>query len=543
MAVRYWLLDLTIGGEVFRRTDAPEAQTLTDAAGNAVVYEPGLDALEVPRPHTWEAQIGVVITDDTDWATYGSDIEEGRATLSRWTEGTAPELAIVVADGHARDIEWGEQGEGLALTVAVDATDSDFLLGPQSVMDAKTWPTGEVLPAPYLPDDSAGSPYVLPIGYPGHAPTIGGPYTVVPIVLCEVTDNTPLSDAHDRLFLASGRIDADAVRITNAAKANYTASDLPPATVDDLLGALCTYTDFQTDGALKDTKGETTSYYAGYQNDATYGGGLLDPYAAGAPLRGAGTLIRWALRRTGQRLRVDWGDLDRHLSWFDGYKIDTWVNDPEVRGLEWLDATVLPLVPHRWVQTPRGLSLRPWRWTATAQDAIAHYTAPADGERTSSLRVSNAGRRTNEVTVRYRPMRAAGLYRSARMLTAQAGNLSMLPGASEDTRIQPDQIAAASQKRYGVHPLTVEVPQTWDDGTAGRHARDLIWAHALPHTSVTWRMHDAAAERHQPGDVVLLTDSDLGMSERVALVESVTVGAPTGPLIEYILPHALLGAA
>lgn len=41
------------------------------------------------------------------------------------------------------------------------------------------------------------------------------------------------------------------------------------------------------------------------------------------------------------------------------------------------------------------------------------------------------------------------------------------------------------------------------------------------------------------GDVVLLTDDDLGLAERVALVESVTVGDDQ-PVLGLVLPHRLV---
>lgn len=542
--MRVWLLELTVGGEVFRRTDAEDAVAVVDAAGTTWVYEPGLSELAIPRPDAWDVQVGLTLEDDEAWYTLGADIEESPCTLRRWAAGELLEEAEVVAMGRARDVEWGEQGEGLSLTVAVAAVDSDFILSPQARIDAQTFPTGEILTAPYVPEASAGVPYLIPIGYPGHAPDLGGPYTVVPTMFCDVTNDTPVSDRSNRMFLSEGAITASTVAVADAKRGSYTVSDLDVATSDDLLGVLFSYTDFTADGTLKPTSplGEQNfAFYVGYQNDATYGGGLVDPYDDDAGvLWGVGSIIRWVLRRTCSRLPVDFEDVERHRAWFNRYRIDSWVNDPDMRGLDWLESVVLTMAPHRWVMTPRGLSVRPWRWMATAEHAVAHLRAPADVERATSLRVANPGLRYNEITVRYRQMRARGVFRSSRVLTAQADTLSAAPGPSSDDRILGHALAWASQRRYGAVPLGVDLEHCWDDSTAAQRARDLLYEHAMPHTRVTYNAKGTAWEWLQVGDVVLLTDAEVGYSERVALVEGVTIGDSAGPSLELVVLHPLV---
>lgn len=537
--MRYWLLDLHVVGEVRRRTDAPDALVVTTAAGGELLYEPGLAELVASRPGL-EVSIGLTIEDAATWHTYGPALEESPVELRRWWTGAPWEQAELIAVGVARDVEWGEPGEGVALTLAADAADSDPLLSPQARIDDATWPSGEVLTAPYVPEASAGAPYVLPIGYPGHAPTLGGPFSIVPAVFCDVTNATPISDVANRLLLAEGRIDAGAVSVGDSERGTYVASTLSTATTRDLLGRLVTYTDFTDDGTLKPTSplGEQRfAFWVGYQNDATYGGGLLDPYGTGV-LRGAGSVIRWVLRRTCSHLRIDWEDVERSVPWFDGYNVDTYFNDPEMRGMEWLESVVLPMVPHRWVTTARGLSIRPWRWRATRADAVAHLVAGVDVERASSVRTYAAGDRWTEVTVRYRPMRSGANWRSSRTLTAQPGRLTRTPGAAEDSRILSSPIALAAQRRRVV-PVTRDLPAVWDDATALRIAEDMLLRHALVHEAITYQAQSDAWERLQVGDVVLLTDDAIDHAERIALVDDVPVGADLGPALALVLTAPL----
>ncbi len=540
---RRWLLEVDLGGRIRRWCSGS-----SDVTTGGFVWRAAIADLSLSRPSEEAFSVSFDLPDDTDWGgllAVGVVLEERLGTLYRWTEGQAFATADVWATGRARNVQAGEASDGLAFVLAMDAAaDSDTLLIPQSRIDLTTMAPD---PVNHVRADSDGIVYPVVIGYPGHHPDVGTPWNVVPVVIRN-QQYAPTTGDTEILF-SEGECDAASILVSNA-EAGHDTMTFAPTTKTDDLGALITVGTFT--GAGETAPGDTTtvSYWAGYQEDTTYGGGILDPYGPGV-LKGAGQAIRWAMRRSAGRLRFDHGDFDRFVGWFDAYRIDTYCNDQDLKGWAWVRDVVLPMLPHRLVQTGRGLSVRPLVWACSTTHSVMVLEQGRNVDRDGRSRRWDPGAPpANEVTVEYRQNRGGGRFLSRRTLTAQYERPSrLLFAAGVDSRVYPHPLAVASQRAYsaagtdGIYPVTLQLPHVWHDETAELVAATILQARALPHQRLTYTGQDAAIETLYRGDVVTLIDAEMSYTAGVAaIVDDVRVGG-AAPEADLIVPHPLVRGA
>ena len=556
-----WLLDVEIDGRTYRYTSAASAQQVTTDTGLSYLYAAGMSDLRLTSANESAA---VQIIDGTDWAALfsaGASMEGGRATLRRWWYGLTHEQAHVWAAGIAKGAEYGERGEPFIFTIETGATvDTDPILPAGALAlkplhfgpDRTGGPTYDVYP------EALGLPLPLVIGYPGDM----GNDTSRAVVPCILTDwtGTPAADMdNNRVSVSIGRVDASTVYVVEKDKfplgPTYTAS-IAYGTKDSNTGEVAntfdvSYFDFSgTDsdgnparslspGAGSDSKAE---FLAGFKPSS--GGGISNPYAAGT-LSGAGDVIVWALRRSGGSLPVDYDNLEQLRERLNEYRIDLWINDVEIRALEWLRSNILPILPVVETSTDKGWALSYIDWEANEADALGTLTADRDIFRASSARVINADDLVSHVTVTYRPSDAAhtpfGGYLAQVSLTPDLylkADTSAL--GFQDNPSYPDRIAKISAARYGLRKTEIQIDQTWEDATALRIARDVLKAQGLAILGVTYQAATDTLERARVGDVWLLTDEGMGWTERIAIVTEINVGGNEPPALTFALPDPLL---
>ena len=560
-----WLLDVEIDGRTYRYTSAASGQQVTTDTGLSYLYAAGMSDLRLTSANESAA---VQIIDGTDWAALfsaGASMEGGRATLRRWWYGLTHEQAHVWASGVAKGAEYGERGEPFIFTVeAAASADTDPILpaGALALKPLHFGPDRSGGPTFSVYTEAEGLPLPLVIGYPGD---MGNDTSraVVPAILTDWTTSSTPSDLDTcRCSVSIGRVAATTVYVEERDQfpngPTYTAT-IAYGTKDSNTGEVAntfdvSYFDFSgTDSAgaaarsiVPGTGSDSKAHYlAGFKPST--GGGIANPYAAGT-LSGAGDVIIWALRRSGGSLLVDYDNLEELRETLNEYRIDLWINDIEIRALEWLRSNILPILPVVETSTANGWALSYLDWEANEADALGALTADRDIFRASSARVINAGDLVSHVTVTYRPSDAAHT-----PFGGYLAQVSLTPGlylkadtsalGFQDNPSYPDRIAKISAARYGLRKTEIQIDQTWEDATALRIARDVLKAQGLAILGVTYQAATDTLERARVGDVWLLTDQGMGWTERVAIVTEINVGGNEPPALTFALPDPLLKRA
>lgn len=511
-AAAHWLLELDVHGRVYRWAEAPVS--VATVAGDTLRYAEGLDAdltLPLVEEGTLSRRVQLRVEDDTDWPlleSRGQSPHRAPAVLRWWREGQTLEDARVVIRGLALVSSVGVKGEGLSLTITRDPSIRPrYMLPAGATARNPTWP---VRGTTSLAQVISGQYYPLVIGYPGDDGS-AVPEPVVPALMVEYSPGI----VNTGLLLGLGRLEigASGARIHNAtlgAESSYTTVQ---HTEDDL-GRAVTLAYLPGGGALGTPR---DAYYCGYASG--WVGGIRSPFRAGV-LRTATDVIRWALLRSGRQ--VDDARIASYAPILDRYRVDTYVNRP-LDYLEWLEAAVLSWLPVIVAESGDGIYVRPIQYDATAEDAVAHLIEGQGVERVGQLQRLDDDP-VNEVTVEFRKGRD-NAYLGRITLTAQAGALSgddpLL--TTTDAEILPSARARRSQSYYGeVYRETVTLDHTWDRSTALLVAETVLARRAVPRRAVSYE-GGSELDSLMPGDVVIVTDAELYLSEAPAIVGEVTL--------------------
>jgi hypothetical protein len=409
-------------------------------------------------------------------------------------------------------------------------------------------------------EGTEGAPFPIVIGYPGEKQDASD--TTWPIVPCVLTDYfaATFPPGEDSRCVASvGTLAATSIEVrflgevfAAAQGEKLSARSISYATIPthdgsgpvDLFVSYFDFTGTMVDpsvtagNALPPFQDRSVEYYAGFKVSA--GGGIKNPYGDGT-VAGAGDVVLWAMRSAAGDLMVDYDELETIRERLNHYRIDSWINDPEVRALEWLRGNVLPLLPVVEISTLNGWALAYFDYAANEKDVIDVLEAGRDVERSSPAAVINAQEIANHVTVQYRPTGTGRGFLSQVTLTGDLYYEGDVSASGEiDNPTYPHKTAQISQARHGVRRAEFEAAQTWDDSTALRIAQDVLRVRGLALVGVTYEGLTDALERARVGNVYALTDPAMGWTERIAIVYDVTVGGGQPPTITFALPDPLL---
>lgn len=291
----------------------------------------------------------------------------------------------------------------------------------------------------------------------------------------------------------------------------------PVTQVTDLLGRTVSVTTSTGVGVFV----EDAEWYVGFSTSASYGLGVKH---RGEAIRGAGSVLRWALERYVDVL-VDWGRFEAIAHKLDAYKIDTYLNTA-TNVWEWVQGELLPLLPITLREGPDGLYPSLVKWEATARDAVDRLDASRGTGRV--VRTSALAERADiytEIAIEYRPGGGdQSRWHSRRIMTSAARRVQIAPASVDDERVLGSQLLSDAQLVYGVRPLTLQAACVWDDDTAVRILRDRVARHGWPRRAVSYEGGEEF-ERRRIGDVVTLTDPELHLEDAIALVEDVSPGS------------------
>jgi len=513
----------------------------------------------------------------------GHRLEGATGTLALWREGQTYEQRRVRLIGRVQDPEYGSRYEPIDFTLADEVWQTDIETPPLGLeVTGATWP--DTLQDTYfagwsgtLPDffssltsEDLNLPYPVVFGKPGRTSGLSDPAWEGSIAVHISRDRgSPGGAAADPgpvIVIAGHRVLAETVylyteSISNAtwnyhkgtftpgrpadngflvehwtdARGNIVAV-CPGVARSDTSGAESTtvngvvvntlgsnYPSIQLDDisyrTYSDENGGTlyVPIYVGWydRTRSDEGGGMVGD--DGELVRGAGDVLTYLLRQTG--MQVDAGRCAAAASLLNDYKIDCAI-DARVNIWEWLSANLLPLLPCSIATGPEGLYPVLWRYDARADQA--RWTIDVDADPT----ISRAGR------VKIDSSKVANRFRIDFCRNRRTDEPMQYRGL--DATYDPDEpsvrgsyLCAVSQARYrssrdsGVREKQLDTSIIWDVATADAILAVQARAYALARRTVSYVVGGERWDAIERGDIVTITDSEIGLEAQVAMVREV----------------------
>ena len=498
-----YLLELRYASRVFRWSSG-ERVTVSSADGDLqfdsglpIDWTDGSDLLSIDSQQRSISFDALYLPDDVDIAELvaaGYDLAAATGEVSIWAPGRTYEERILLLSGRVLAPVYGSRDEPIAFTVEERLyDDASLLIEPTARVTKETWPNAD--PA------MMGRAYPIVIGKPGRfeeadgteAKTLGSPALLV--------------DVAAKQFLVAGHhTAATTVRIINVTKGE--ARDETIELSVDGLGREVTIIDGSGTG-LSVVEGD--EYWCRWDD-----GQALAGESSTAAIRQAGDVLQYILNRS--TLRVDQGALSSVLRLLNRYRLDCYIDDPEVSAWDWVTDNLLPLLPVSVVGGADGLRVIVFRHDARALDAVDHIVAGPQ-----ALRVSSVGYVLDE------PVQRVQVDYAPRGGTTESLRSVILSGDPTEPGAGTHRALRASAQRYpgALRTMRVETQIVYDGATAQLIASTLASMYGLARREVTYELDPARFGTLEAGQVVTLTDSEVFFNEAIALVQSIAWSSTT----------------
>lgn len=252
----------------------------------------------------------------------------------------------------------------------------------------------------------------------------------------------------------------------------------------------------------------------------TGGGAMLRPTSA--LLTGATTPAQLPVRTAGELIeRQLWtnGDCDRGRTaaavGLLPHRVDGYY-DAQVSPIEWLKSNVLPIFPVSLNRGPRGWYPVVWRgWLASGEPVEDFSVSRADLVRVGDLVADGSDNVINEVRVRF------GLDADLREYRRQLTVTGEVVGTPSPSRVHNELAGFSFQLLGAVLAKAVDTEIVYQRATASQIAAWMLARWALPSWVGEYDLHQRHRYKVAPGDVILLTDSEMGLDAQPASVEQV----------------------
>jgi hypothetical protein len=497
-----WVLRVTFGGKDVYFSGNALTITRDASTDPAIVTHGGLD--DAPFERAWDlfttspspTSISISIIWPESFAALVEDDHDpaaGTGELSLYTSGTW-EKRWKILTGRLEGIEYGGADEPVTFRLtSTAAEDRRQIPAADARVTAASWLTHH--------SSSGNRYYPLVFGSPGLFTTADGTETKTSgseALIVEYTAGQVV-----KLLIADGEVEASTVRIFD----------------EDMAGESRSVTT-ETDGNGRTVSTVSMSGSALDLTDLEWmvcwdsGGGMYDA-SRSAALERAGDVVWWLLDQSG--LDVDTGRTRAAVAALNSVKIAGYVDDALSPFEVFLDH-LAPLLPVSIASGPEGLYPVVWNMDATTEDAVAHIEAGPGVIRQGRVTYSRTAEAVrNEVRFDYAQRARTGEPRRAVTINGQ--------GIDGESDILPSYYADVSQRRYGLQVEDLDTRFIYEDASARRIALWKLRELAFPHRQVTYTVGQERAAL-EPGAVVTLTDSDLSISNRVCLVQSVTLDLP-----------------
>lgn len=520
-----YLLELRLHGTPYRFGSIP--LRIAKADGTVTTWQEGLVAVE-GLPRSADSAAITISGGSVHWAllaSRGQDLASGRATLYRWWAGQTLEQAEIVLDGAVDGPEWGDFNEPMTFTLQVEPWKDRALL-PSSTMriDESTWPvdTSAVVDEP-----ARGAQYPIPIGRPGAAAwdiydelvEDGSVIAASPAYLVEYSESGIARDL-SKLLVSGVPVQASTVWVVDTSDGLVEARTVQYAS--DLRGRRIAYVDFASATVIRAIEGH--EYAIAFPPDH---GGVWDSEMQ-SYARGAGSVLMLLYGSLLSRIEpglavgmpIDRGRMAAQRAYLDQFAIDAVIRDT-TSVHDWVSRELAPFLPITWVRGQGGWYWQAWRWDATSEQAIAHLdTGTGRVKRLSRIKAVSSDDTYSQFRLEY-GCGADGAPLRRRILAAEAD--------PNDSRVRPSwrcwQARAKEQYRSGgsLAEWAETAQAIQDDATADRIVEWLAARYATPPSEATYE-GGPELESLQIGDVVLVTDADMYLDRRVALVRDIVPG-------------------
>jgi len=539
-----WLLEFVAEGRTFRY-----ATRTVEVDGH--VFAGGLAPFTRSLGRGADQQAIQIDDEQADWAGLelaGLDLERASCRLWWWYPGQTLDTALYVLSGLAENVEHSDPGALSRVVFTLNAaTRARRYPEPSRAVDDTTWTVQTTAGGIIIGEHSWGQVVPTVFGYPGSGDAnaqIRAAVPVLPVDFNGASGNTPAVSTpptFSKLLLAPGPIDAAQVRVWDADDTSgvngAAASDV--LTVEqgaDLLGQPVSYAYFNL-APYFISPWPTHRFYAGFGNEAGYGGGIK---YNGEVLRGLGDILTWVLDKAavGADLTMQRGEAEQ----LNQFQLDTYVNASGLDFVRWIETSLVPLFPIRRVRLGGGLWYRLENWLARKTDAVARLDTETGEIVRRSPKRKLRGPLYNRMTLAYQRDGLSGMFRARRILDglAQERVLPTMQGYNppppDDVRTVGSPFVAESQSRFGILDRPpIETPHLWSHASASRLLEFYAARDALPLDGITY--DGEQLDRILPGDVAVLNDPGAGVSERLAIVDDVIVGGPTVQIDTVLLPQ------
>lgn len=529
-APAHWLLDLTVGGRVYRLADVD--LEVISASGDTIEYIGALPDLSVTIGSDGLAALGIEVGPwpGDSWAELaelGADLGGGTALLRRWYEGTVIELAERFAEGALIEPEYETADDPVSFSIDLPRYDRTATVPAQTQrIDATTWPITSS-PFQLFPDPSMlGATYPRVYGQPGRDSSF-------------VWGTVPVFDAATPAYMGEYGAGAHTYYDTKIVIAGHVVEAPEIYLVKASSGFDRSRSNNQkyTVETSTDLRGQVVSFvrrsgYVGanstmlWEPGATWyvawpeGGGVIDP-ETGTAMRQLGQVMIDLLSTGGVPLAR--GRAEAARARLDRFLVDTALTEP-VTPEDWIEAQIGGLLPILRRETPEGVWFELWRYDATAADVVAQLvadppdTATVDGyavEQTSAFRFGDVRAVENDLILRY--LRSQSDY--SRSVRLRGDNVDATDAANRE---YGSMLAALSQARYGVRQMELQADWIADDATAALVLETRLAAVGFARRSLTVVGGPELAFL-EPNDVVAFTRAECGIHQLPALVRSVTL--------------------
>ena len=493
-----WLLDLRVGAQVWRVATEPiEAPTGEEGATES--YRGGLDLdpsfrdqIDLFADTAGERSVPLTIhldglQDVVSMQDLGLRLSAATGRLMLYPDGGSDEDVLVWVDGVVLEPEYGSTEEPVTLTLSEEDADAQGLIPDEAAAyTTQTYPgtTGD--------QDKRGERYPIIIGAPGSA----------------TQDGSAPIHANSATFVLAGHAVAATTATLYDEEDDFSES-LAITESADALGRVVSWINTTLATTITVTVGD--AFWVRW----TGGGGLQGP--SGSAMRGAGSIMRWMLQRSGARW--DAGRTAAAIPRLDSYLIDCYIGatpDKRVSPLEWVREHLVPILPISMRRGPGGLYPVVWRFDAVEQDASGVIDADASrASRVGPVSWSARDAVKNQIVLRYGPSARTDKYTKRKGFCGDP----LLPAL--DTDLETNLACRWSFGSFGSRPLERSSDVLWDDATAGAVLAWWARRYALPTRSATYSV-DAVTHGHlSPGDVVVVHDDEVGFVDQVALVDAV----------------------
>lgn len=506
-----FLLDLTWGGVVYRlgtdeidETIDGELRHYSDGLDFGDSWEDSLDLFTVsPSERAISITLSLAgLVDVPARIADGHVLAAATARLAIYVEDSG--VSQTLLDGDVRQVEYGATDEPVTMTI-----EERPLLAPGLLPD----PLQRLLaPAEFdnLSPRVLGQFYPIIFGYPGgeggwgspalqHDAWLGGTGSMV-VAGNECTPGTVL--------VVNGSDDSTQSRTVNIERDNNQASVLRTA-ID------------VTDPTLTATS--DAPYYLRWTRGNA--GGVPSRRDPSTPMRGAGEIMRWLLDRSGAR--VDQGRMAILEQQLDAYRLDAALvpGPTRISPLEWVERQLVPILPISARVSSDGLYYVLWKWGATATDVVAKLNADEHQmSRVGAVEYSDRDDLYQQITLDYEFDYRHNAHQSSLLYTGDRTLANSDVDAQLDPFLEYGFNLHARGHRSQVRSLQRRTNVVVEEATSHLVLQYLSRRYGLQSRLVRYEV-DPELAWLEPGHVVEITDEDLALVERIALVEGVALSS------------------